>query len=68
MRPLSKLGISGNHSRKGSIMIATVLYILNAIWGALNKTARGLVILADAFAEAQQYRRSISRKYRHIEE
>ena len=49
-------------------MIATVLYILNAIWRALNKTARGLVILAEAFAEAQHYRRSISRKYRHVEE
>jgi len=57
-----------DHSRKATIMIATVLYILNAIWRALNKTARGLVILAEAFAEAQHYRRSISRKYRHVEE
>ena len=49
-------------------MIATVIHILNAIWHACGKTRRGLVMLADAFAEAQHYRRSISRKYRHVEE
>ena len=34
-------------------MIATAIYILDAIRRALDKAGRGLSMLADAFAEAQ---------------
>ena len=55
-------------SRKGTVMIATAIYILNAIRRALDKTGRGLSMLADAFAEAQEFRRAMRRKHRHVEE
>jgi hypothetical protein len=49
-------------------MIATAIYILDAIRRALDKAGRGLSMLADAFAEAQEFRRAMRRKHRHVEE
>ena len=49
-------------------MIATAIYVLNAIRRALDKTGRGLSMLADAFVEAQEFRRTMRRKHRHVEE
>ena len=49
-------------------MLATALYILDAIRRAFDKTGRGLSMLADAFEEMQDFRRAAQRKFPHIEE
>ncbi len=49
-------------------MLPTIVYVLDAIRRAFNKSGRGLSMLAHAFAEAQELRRAIRRKYRHMEE
>lgn len=49
-------------------MIATAIYVVNAIRRALDKAGRGLSMLADAFTEAQEFRRAMRRKHRHAEE
>jgi len=49
-------------------MLATALYILEAIRRAFKNINRVLSMLADAFEEAQDFRRAAQRKYQHIEE
>ena len=49
-------------------MLATAVYILDAIRRAFDKTGRGLSMLADAFEEAQAFRRAAQRKFPHLEE
>ena len=49
-------------------MIPTVIYVVHAIRRAFGKIGRGLSMLADAFAEAQDFRRAAHRKYPHVEE
>jgi hypothetical protein len=53
---------------KEPVMIATAIYVVNAIRRALDKAGRGLSMLADAFTEAQEFRRAMRRKHRHAEE
>ena len=49
-------------------MIPAVIYVVDAIRSAFNKSGRGLSMLAEAFGEAQELRRGLRRKFRHMEE
>jgi hypothetical protein len=49
-------------------MLAAAFYVLDAIRRAFDKTNRGLAMLADAFEEAQDFRRAAQRRHPHIEE
>jgi hypothetical protein len=44
-------------------MIALLIYILDAIRRALQKFGRGILLVGEAFIEAQEIRRALRRPY-----
>ena len=49
-------------------MLPTVIHLINLIRRALRKANSGMSILADAYEEAQEFRRTLRRKYPHAED
>ena len=49
-------------------MLPTLIHLIDLIRRALRKANRGMSILADAYEEAQEFRRTLRRKYPHAED
>jgi hypothetical protein len=67
--PLPRRRVEPAHRlARGSVMLPTLIYILDAIRRALQKLGRGISLFADACDEAEEFRRTMHRRYWHLEE
>ena len=62
--PLHAKGLQ-RHSKKkkGTPMLPTLIYLLKYLRRAMNKSGRGMFIVADSFQEAMSDWRAAKRKY-----